>query len=357
MTTPFDITIDKRLFETTPGETVLDVSRRAGIEIPTLCHDPRLEPAGSCRMCLVEIEGERRLQPACSWKAVPGLEVTTTSDRIERHRKMLLALYLSDHRVDESGAPLARGSGSDLKSLALGYDLPVLEPVESPRVGRPNDSNPYIDFDPELCISCSRCTRYCSDVEGVNAIAMAGRGSNTTVTTAVDRGLLETTCELCGGCIDTCPTGAMTEKKTPAGMTDEMLQKVRTTCNYCGVGCQMDLCVADNHVVKVSSPPAGETLNDGNLCVKGRFAFDFIDHEDRLTEPMVRGDDGQLRPVTWQQAIEAAAKGLMDVKRRHGADALGVISSSRCTSEENYLAQKLARAAFGTNNCHQCAAT
>jgi predicted molibdopterin-dependent oxidoreductase YjgC len=200
--------------------------------------------------------------------------------------------------------------------------------------------------------------RYCDEVEAVSAITLAGRGAHTTIATAGQIGLLESTCELCGGCIDTCPTGAMREKK-PRSLkaTGAPLEVVRSTCNFCGVGCQVDLNVSGGRVVKVTSPPAGETVNDGNLCVKGRFAYDFVHHEDRLTTPMIRGADGALHEATWDEAIAAAAKGLLGVKERWGADALGFISSSRCTGEENYLVQKLARAAFGTNNCHQCAAT
>src|SRR5690606_21561267 len=134
-------------------------------------------------------------------------------------------------------------------------------------------------------------------------------------------------------------------------------KQVRSTCNFCGVGCQLDLHVEDGRVVRVTSPSPGETVNDGNLCVKGRFAWEFVHHPDRLTTPLVRGDDGELHPATWDEAIERAAKGLLGVRERHGADALGFVSSSRCTGEENYLVQKLSRAAFGTNNCHQCAAT
>jgi len=201
--------------------------------------------------------------------------------------------------------------------------------------------------------------RYCDEVEGVSAITLAGRGSSTTISTPNALSLLDTTCELCGGCIDTCPTGAMTEKKPLSfdAAPDTPVEQVRTTCNFCGVGCQMDLHVADDRVVKVTSPPPGQTLNDGNLCVKGRFAYDFIHHEDRLTTPLIRGEDGVLREAPWEEAIRRAAEGLMGVKARHGADALAFISSSRCTGEENYLMQKLSRAAFGTNNCHQCAAT
>ena len=170
--------------------------------------------------------------------------------------------------------------------------------------------------------------------------------------------MIDTTCELCGGCIDTCPTGALIEKKAPANLVQlGGTEAVRSTCNFCGVGCQLDLHVQNDRVVKVTSPLPGETLNDGNLCVKGRFAYDFVHHADRITEPLIRGTDGLLHPATWDQAIAATAQGLLKVRDKHGPDALGFVSSSRCTGEENYLMQKLSRAAFGTNNIHQCAAT
>jgi predicted molibdopterin-dependent oxidoreductase YjgC len=352
----FAIEINGRRCEVRSGETVVDVATREGIDIPTLCHDTRLEPAGACRVCLVEVEGQRRLQPGCAWPVAAGMKVTTESARIERHRRVLYGLYLADHRLDGDDLPVATGNGNQLRQLAEKTPPLRLEPVEAPRRGRPMDANPYIAFEPELCILCARCTRYCDEVEAVSAIALAWRGSETTISTAGERGLLDTTCELCGGCIDTCPTGALIEKKAPAPLPAES-EAVRTTCNFCGVGCQVDLHVVDGRVAKVTGPPPGETVNDGNLCVKGRFAYDFVHHEDRLTTPLVRGDDGELHPASWDEAIGRAAEGLLGVKERHGADALGFVSSSRCTVEENYLMQKLARAAFGTHNVHQCAAT
>ena len=354
---PLTLTIDGRTVPAEAGETVLTVARRTGADVPTLCHDPRLDPAGACRSCLVEIEGQRRLQPACNFKVADGMVVTTDSERIQRHRRVLMSLYLSDHDTDAQGLPRQSPAGNQLRTLAKAsaplLDLPK---IHAPRSARAGDQNPYIGFDPSVCILCARCTRYCDEVEAVSAITLSDRGSATTIGTAGSKGLLDTSCELCGGCIDVCPTGAMYEKKAPRYATEEVT-KVRSTCNFCGVGCQVDLNVANGRVVKVTSPPPGQTVNDGNLCVKGRFAYDFIHHEDRLTRPLVRGEDGQLHPTTWPDALDRAAKGLKRVAERWGPDSLGFISSSRCTGEENYLLQKLARAAFGTNNCHQCAAT
>ncbi len=352
----FVIYLDGQPCQATAGETVVEVARREGVDIPTLCHDPRLDPAGACRVCLVEVEGQRRLQPGCAWIVQPNMKVTTQSERIARHQKVLYSMYAADHEIDDQGLPVETSNTNQLRTLCQQTDLIPLEPVEANRVGRPMDNNPYIEFDPDLCILCARCTRYCDEVEAVNAITLAFRGSETTISTAGERGLLDTTCELCGGCIDTCPTGAMIEKKAPKLMPLET-EKTRTTCNFCGVGCQLDLHVHNDRLVKITSPEPGETMNDGNLCVKGRFAYDFVHHEDRITEPLIRGEDGKLKPVSWDEALKFAADGLNRVKEKYGADALGFISSSRCTGEENYLMQKLSRAAFSTNNIHQCAAT
>jgi predicted molibdopterin-dependent oxidoreductase YjgC len=359
-----ELLMDGKAISFRTGETVLEVAQRENVSIPTLCHDPRLDPAGACRTCLVEIEGSRRLMPSCATAAADGMVVSTKNERIERHQKTLLAMYLADHPQGHEACET--GKPCELHQMATDVGAPMdWMSMEPKRQSRSEDRNPYIEFQADRCILCARCTRYCDEVEGVSAISLINRGSDTTISTADGISLLDSTCELCGGCVAVCPTGAMAEKQPLLRQDppERELTKVRTTCNYCGVGCQMDLNVdpAGNdgrgRVVKVTSPEPETTTNDGNLCVKGRFAYDFMDHSDRITTPLVRGPDGQFHEASWEDAIQKAAQGLMGVKERHGADSLGFVSSSRCTGEENYLVQKLSRAAFGTNNVHQCAAT
>lgn len=360
--TRYELTLDGETIPFEPGETVLEVAKRHAREIPTLCWDPRLDPMGSCRTCLVEIEGWRRLAPSCATLAEPGMAIATHNERIDRHRQTLMSLYMTDHPKQREVAE--RGAPNELLGMAERYGADDWGSMEPQRATR-EDRNPYVHFNPDTCILCARCVRYCDEVEAVSAITLAGRGAKTTIATADQVSLLDSTCEMCGGCIDVCPTGAMGEKMplVRAKAPERELEKVRTTCNYCGVGCQFDLNVdpaanaGRGEVIKVTSPPAGTTTNDGNLCVKGRFAYDFIHHQERLTTPLIRGADGELHPATWEEAMAKATQGLLAVKQRHGDDALGFVSSSRCTMEENYLVQKMARAVFGTNHVHQCAAT
>ncbi|MCP4004511.1 MAG: 2Fe-2S iron-sulfur cluster binding domain-containing protein [bacterium] len=352
------LSLDGREVAFEPGETLLQVARREGTEIPTLCHDPRLQPAGACRSCLVEIEGEKRLVASCMARATAGAVISSNSARVERHRRTLFALYLTDH-------PETKGeSENELLQLAQRYGAPQdWGRLSNRRASREQDRNPYIHFDAARCILCSRCTRYCDEVEGVSAIGLVSRGPETSISTADELSLLDTTCELCGGCVDVCPTGALREKLPDQEARAPDLESVRTTCGYCGVGCQLDLLVdrsardGRGQVVRIGNPPPGTTTNDGNLCVKGRFGYDSIDHGDRLRFPLIRGEDGELRRASWEEALERVADGLRGVESRHGAGGLGFVSSSRCTGEENYLVQKLARAVFGSHNVHQCAAT
>ena len=226
------ITIDGQTVDFADGDTVLDVAKRQGIDIPTLCHDDRLKPAGACRMCLVEVTGERRLQPSCAWKATDGAVVATKSQRVTTNRQMLLSMYLADHSLDADGLPAERGVGNQLRAQAKMYGTgPVLPSLPMKRASRV-DLNPYIQFDPEACVGCAACVRYCDEVEGVSAIALIERGGEVTIGTADQQGLLDSSCELCGGCIAVCPTGAMTEKRA-LGIPPAP-KPVRSTCNFCG---------------------------------------------------------------------------------------------------------------------------
>jgi predicted molibdopterin-dependent oxidoreductase YjgC len=215
-------------------------------------------------------------------------------------------------------------------------------------------------YDPDACILCNRCVRYTQEVMMCSALTFEGRGGEARIVPTHGDSWLDTECELCGGCLSVCPTGAIYEKFTtgaPPGH-EQALEKTKTTCTFCGVGCQIDLNVdpQTKRIVKVTSEP--EYLpNEGNLCVKGRFAFNFVHHPDRLTEPLVRGDDGELHPTDWDTALTTAAQGLRGVMKEHGTQSVGVLASARLTNEENYLIQKLARTALHTNSVHSCEAT
>jgi predicted molibdopterin-dependent oxidoreductase YjgC len=335
------LTVDGQEVEAREGALLLDV-----VDVPTLCHDRRLEPHGGCRMCLVAVEGERRPVPACATRVREGMTVSTNGETREL-RETLAEMLLTEHR------PARGGRADELLDVAAGAQAPFAhEPT-----GGWWDRNRFIGFDPDACILCDRCVRYTQEVQGCGALMLEGRGADARVVPTHRLSFLDTECELCGGCISTCPTGALYEKRA-AGADEGSLTKTRTTCPYCGVGCQLDLNVdpATQRIVKVTSRT--EYLpNEGNLCVKGRFAHGFVHHADRLTRPLVRAEDGELHEATWEGALERAARGFADVRRRHGARALGVVASARLTMEENYLLQRLARTRFEVNSIQSCEAT
>ncbi|OGV61853.1 MAG: formate dehydrogenase subunit alpha [Lentisphaerae bacterium RIFOXYB12_FULL_65_16] len=352
------LTIDERRVTVAAGSTILEAALGAGIDIPHLCHDPRLVPTGACRLCIVEVEGERGLQTSCSRQAANGMIVRTNTPAVRALRRTALSLLLSEHRItcttcDKDGDCL-------LQDYAYEYQADEsLFPNVSPRPGQPNytTGNAAIEYDPSKCVRCQRCVRFCSEVQMAEALTLRGRGTQVEVTTGFDVELNNSTCELCGGCVNTCPTSALYDRPAKGLGRRRDLVKVRTTCSYCGVGCQMDLNVNRklNRVVRVTSEP-GCLPNDGNLCVKGKYATDFISDRERLTKPLLRVD-GSFREVSWDEAIQAVAKGLTALRDQYGPDAIAFQSCSRCPNEENYLMQKLARMAGRTNNIDQCATT
>jgi predicted molibdopterin-dependent oxidoreductase YjgC len=347
-------TLDGREVSAPEGELLVHALARNGVFVPTLCHDDKLEPYGGCRMCVVGVEGAPRPLPACATRVTEGMVVSTDS-AVPQHQRTLTEMLLSEHL---NGSPAGRPN----ELLDLAEELGVEAPLRLPDAKREpyEDRDLLMGYDPDACILCARCVRYTQEVMQCSALSLEGRGAEARVVPTWDRSWLDTECELCGGCLSVCPTGAIYEKfveGAPAGH-EAALRKTKTTCTFCGVGCQLDLNVdpESGRIVKVTSDPS-YVSNEGNLCVKGRFAFNFVHHPERLTAPLVRGDDGELHETTWGDALETAAAGLRGVIERHGPQAIGFLASARLTNEENYLIQKLARGVVGTNSVHSCEAT
>lgn len=340
-------TIDGKTITVKEGTTVLDAARKADIPIPTLCHHPKLTAFGGCRLCIVEIKGIPRPVTSCTTPVTEGMEVTTTTPAIEGLRKTVLELILSDHPND---CMLCEKAGDcTLQELAYFYGIRENPYAGERRVYEKRDANPFIERDMEKCILCGRCVKVCDEVQGVGAIDFAYRGFKSKVCPPYEHPL---DCEFCGQCVSVCPTGALTGKSWQLKGRQKDIKEVDTTCAYCGTGCQITLHVRRNDVVKVTSRE--NTWNEGWLCVKGRFGYTFISSPDRLKTPLIK-ENGVFKEASWDEAIDFAAKKLVGIKQKYGADAIAGLSSARCTNEENYLFQKFMRAAIGTNNVDHCA--
>lgn len=332
------------------GTTVLEAARSVGFAIPTLCHDEELSKPGACRLCVVEIKNMRNLPASCVTQVSEGMEVYTHSPEVLEARKTILELLLANHPNDCLTCPKA--GECSLQQYAYEYGVRFLEMGERHHYPL-DDTNPFIQRDYNKCILCGKCVRACAEVQGRNIIDFANRGFNTKIATAMDVSLEEANCVFCGSCVAVCPVGALSEKHMQGKGRKWELGKVRTTCPYCGTGCSFDLNVKDGKVIGVTSTPEAE-VNGRALCVKGRFGSNFIHHPDRLTKPLVK-KEGRFVEASWAEALSIVVAKLSAIKEADGPEALAVLSSARCTNEENYLANKFARAVLGTNNIDHCA--
>jgi len=379
------------------GESILTFSRRSNTEhvVPTLCDDSRLEPYGSCRVCCVDValvaEGSRKVMASCHTPINHGMHIFTHSARIEKLRKNIIELVLSD--LPPHTLPVQQStSNTEFEQVVLatgvsevrftqGRQSVATVPLTFNQKGEASlcdESHPYMRMDLSLCIDCNRCVRACDEIQGEQVLSVAGRGFDTRIIKGQDVSFNDSDCVSCGACAQTCPTGAISDvfrqQLTKVQRSDQLskdqyskdqyleeqrstiqtpIEKIRTICSYCGVGCNLEVSVQNNKILSIEAPKEA-AVNSGHTCLKGRYAWRFYDHKDRLDSPLVK-IDGKLTKVSWDYAFEYVAKRLTSIKSKHGSDAIAGISSARCTNEENFLMQKMMRVVIGTNNIDCCA--
>ncbi len=337
------------------GTTVMRAAVQAGVMIPKLCATDSLEPFGSCRLCLVEIEGRRGYPSSCTTPAEAGMKVRTQSPKLADLRRNVMELYISDHPLD--CLTCAANGNCELQTMAGTVGL---REVRYGMAGanhftdvKKDESNPYFTYDPGKCIVCNRCVRACEETQGTFALTISGRGFESRVSAGQSEDFMDSECVSCGACVNACPTATLMEKTVIAKGQAE--HSVTTTCAYCGVGCGFKAEMQGSEVVRMVPWKDGRA-NEGHACVKGRFAWGYATHADRITKPMIRAKiSDPWREVSWEEAIAHAAGEFRRIQDKHGRNSIGALVSSRCTNEEDYLVQKLVRAAFGNNNVDTCA--
>lgn len=359
------LTINGQKVETLAEKTVWEAAAEAGFAIPVLCHHPALPPDGACRICVVELEPQGSLETACNFPVQAGLTIQTHSPKVIEARKAVLELLLSNHPLD---CMTCEATGKCLlQDLAYEYEVKDTRFAGEHQQFPIDTSNPFIQVDRNKCILCRRCVRACRYINGVEAVKIVERGFNAAIAFGEDTeaGMAQSPCEFCGSCLAICPTGALTAKMSAGKGRNWEYRSVKTTCSYCGVGCQLDLQVKDNKIVRVDSS-WDSPANRGWMCVKGRFGHDYVQHPDRLTKPRVRkylleGEQAVKRfgdpwvEVDWDTALSLTADRLRTIRDEEGPDRIGVLTSAKCLNEENYLMNKFARQVLGTNNIDHCA--
>ena len=343
------ITLNGHHYEEKVGQTIFQVASKHGVYIPTFCYDERLVAHAACRICVVEVKGARTLMAACSTPVAEGMIIETETPLVIETRKDILRLMLENHPLD--CLTCEKAGNCTLQDLCFKYDIKEGGFNGDKKAYIIDDSNPFFTYDANKCILCGRCVRVDNELQCTGAISFAERGFDSHVAVAGDKEFESSNCVSCGNCVSVCPVGALMPKQ-PQKFRYWDIKKVKTTCSYCGVGCQMELLIKDGSVVGVE--PANSVPNEGLLCVKGRFGYRFLNHPDRLKKPLVR-KDGELVETTWDEAFEVITSKIKTIQEKNGPEAFGGMTSARCTNEENYLMQKMFRAVIGTNNVDHCA--
>ena len=346
--------IDGQSITVPKGTSIMRAAKMLGITVPKLCATDNLEPFGSCRLCIVEIEGRRGTPASCTTPVEAGLKVTTQNGKLAKLRKGVMELYISDHPLDcltcsaNGDCELQDMAGAvGLRDVRYGYKGD--NHLDAPK----DTSNPYFQFEASKCIVCSRCVRACEEVQGTFALTIQGSGFRSKVSAGIDEGFLNSECVSCGACVQACPTATLSEKSVVELGTPE--HSVETTCAYCGVGCTFRAEMKGDQVVRMVPAKSGKA-NDGHSCVKGRFSWGYATHKERIMKPMIRAKTSDpWQEVSWDVAISHTAKRFMEIQEKHGRKSIGGITSSRTTNEEVYVVQKMIRTAFKNNNVDTCA--
>jgi predicted molibdopterin-dependent oxidoreductase YjgC len=348
------LTIDEQVVSGYEGQTVLDVARENGIRIPMLCYTDKLKPLGACRLCIVNVQGIDTPVTACTTQISEGMVIETHTSELEMLRRETLKLIFLRHPLNCVVCDI--NGECQLQDLAYEYDLShqdlhsyEIQPIDFEDEGY---VTPLIRYHPRRCILCGRCVQACTEITAVSAIDLCGRGAETRIGPLIHDSGERVECVSCGECMAICPVNALTEAVDRPKAKPWERTRVTTTCSYCGVGCQLALNVVNNQVVGVTPIEGGP--NQGALCVKGRFGYDFINHKDRLTRPLIRRGD-TWEETGWDEALDVVAERLSAIYAESGGDAIAGLSSARCTNEENYVFQKLFRGVLGTNNVDHCA--
>lgn len=345
------IYIDGKEIETEKGKTILEVALENNIDIPHLCNDSRLLPNGACRLCIVEVFGERRPVASCCYPVYDGMKIFTNTEKIINYRKMTLKLIISDHPLD---CMTCEKSGDCLlEKYAYEYGIKEIDYKGEKAERKTKDGLPFIIRDYEKCILCGRCVKVCEEIVGAKAIDYKNRGFKTEIISGFDEPLKETECVFCGNCIEVCPVGSLREIGAERKGRTWEYKKIKTICPYCGVGCGIVVYLKNNEIVKIKGDDESP-VNRGFLCIKGKFGFEYVKSEDRLKKPIIK-ENGKFKEVNWTDAIEFIYERLKFYKEKYGPFSIGGLSSAKCTNEENYIFQKFFRCVLKSNNIDHCA--